>query len=360
MTPESGSDRTPPVLDAIRFDPPQIADGGVTTLLIQAHDDMSGVTRVTGNFSSPNGAALLSFDCYGDEASGLFSARITIPGKGETGVWFVSNLFIVDGAQNPLIGRFTAATVPPGGSLVVSSAESDSAPPEVRDIRLDQGSLRDGEKNLIRIEVVDDRSGVASVDGSFQSPARSAHIAFICARGADLDIWESEVTLPANADCGEWTMQQLRVADNAGNRATLGVETPLVARAGFRVMTRDCDDTAPTLDSLDLSPAVVSNDTAAEILVTAILHDVGTGVESASGWVSGPAATNGQAPVISFACTSNSRDPEAPWTCKIPVPQFAARGTWAMQRFRVTDKARNARDYLPDDRALVRATFEVQ
>src|SRR5207245_647188 len=42
------SDRRPPVLEYLRFDPPEIPDGGVTTLSVGAVDDLSGVKTVYG------------------------------------------------------------------------------------------------------------------------------------------------------------------------------------------------------------------------------------------------------------------------------------------------------------------------
>ena len=120
------SDRTPPVLDALSFNPPQIADGAATTLLVTVHDDLSGVKRVTGNLRSPSGTAIVSFEGQGDNAGTVFGTSIAIPKQAETGNWFVTNLFITDRADNTMVATYTAATTPAGGTLRVMSSQSDS------------------------------------------------------------------------------------------------------------------------------------------------------------------------------------------------------------------------------------------
>ena len=122
----------------------------------------------------------------------------------------------------------------------------------------------------------------------------------------------------------------------------------------------DCDSTAPTLESFSLSPTVVSNEAASEIVITAQIHDEGTGTVSVIGWAAGPVASNGQPPQISFSLGRRPSDPPDIWTGKIVAPQYAARGTWRIGRVRVQDKALNNRDYGPDDPVLAGAGFEVQ
>src|SRR5207249_4648199 len=115
--------------------------------------------------------------------------------------------------------------------------------------------------------------------------------------------------------------------------------SPLLAPAAFEVMGQgDCDSSPPTLESLSLSPTTVSNETGTEILVTAIARDDRSGVLYVSGQVDGPVSTNGQTPRLYFSCTRDPRDPDAPWTGKIFVPHYSARGTWRVSSVRVQDK----------------------
>ena len=79
-----------------------------------------------------------------------------------------------------------------------------------------------------------------------------------------------------------------------------------------------------------------------------------------SGWAKGPVSTNGEYPRIMFSCVPNPNDHSAPWTGKILVPPFAAKGTWRVGLVRLQDKASNTRDYTSDDPVLSQGVYEVQ
>ena len=225
---------------------------------------------------------------------------------------------------------------------------------------MDRSAVSAGEHNTIVVDVIDDRSGVAAVDGWFQSPRGSALIPFTCRSNGEGGAWSGDVPVPPNADCGTWTLKQLRVSDVAGNSATLGGTSPRLDRAAFGVSSDGCDATPPTLGSFFVSPAFVSNDSAAQLKVTAIVNDDASGVVAVSGWVYGPAATSGDTPKISFSCSREGSSADAPWTGRILVPQYAARGTWRVGRVAVKDKAQNVREYMPDDPEVRGGAFEVQ
>ena len=359
---EPGSDHTPPVLEVLRFDPPIVEGGNVTTLTVQASDDLSGVKSVRGEIRSPNRSALLPFGSGDVGSGGVSTFAITIPRQAESGVWYVSWISLTDGAANAsLIQAPSAAAAPPGGTLTVNSAEPDSTPPEVLQIWFDKGAVDGGEKNVIRVEARDDSSGVTSIMGACQSSSKSALIWFTCALNAESGAWEGDVLIPRNADCGEWGVQQLAAKDKAGNTTLLMGDSPLLARAGFQVSFRaECDSTPPTLDALDLSPTIVSSETATELLVTATVYDEGSGAVTMTGWFEGPVSEGGQVPKNYFRCSPDPRDPAAPWTGKILVPQFAPKGTWKVGVIRLEDKARNFRVYTPADPVVSGRVFEVQ
>lgn len=354
------SDRRPPVLQNLRFDPQEIKGGGSAMLSIGCTDDLSGVKLVYGTLRSPSGAAILPFSARDATGSGVFSTPIAIPARGEAGDWFVAHLQIVDKAENALALSFVRATVPDGGALRVVSDESDATAPDVHRVSIVNGSVGAGEKNRIVVDVDDDRSGVAQVTGAFQSPSKSAFIPFTCHPNGDSVSWEGDVLVPENADCGEWTLRQLRVLDKANNSAFLSMDDPQVGRVSFIVSGGGaCDAEAPVVDGLYFSPTAVSNATAAEITATVMTHDDRTGVASLSGWIDGPVAANGQSPRIYFECAPDSKDKDAPMTSRIIVPQFAAQGVWRVTLVQVSDKARNTRSYNRDDPALRDAFFTV-
>jgi len=359
---EPGSDRTPPLLEVLRFDPPVVEGGNVTKLTVRAREGLSGVKSVWGELRSPNRLATLPFGSGDVGSSNVSTFAIRIPREAEAGVWYVSWISLTDGADNSsLVQAPSAASAPPGGTLTVNSSESDSTAPEIFQIWFEKATVDAGEKDAIRVEARDDGSGVASMMGACQSPSKSALVWFKCALNAESGIWEGDFLVPKNAECGEWGVQQLAAKDKAGNTTLLIGDSPLLASAGFQVSFRDdCDSTPPTLDAFDLSPTTVSNDTATEILVTATVNDEGSGAVTMTGWFEGPVSKGGQVPKNYFHCSPNPRDPEAPWTGKVLVPQLAAKGTWKVGVIRLQDKALNAREYTPADPVVSGRVFEVQ
>ena len=156
-------------------------------------------------------------------------------------------------------------------------------------------------------------------------------------------------------------MSQLRVADKANNTAYLTSESPQIGPVRFVVSSGgDCDSEPPMIDSLVVSPAIVSNAAASEITLTFTIHDDASGVASLSGRFEGPVATDGQVPKIFFAGNSDPAHPEAPITARISVAQHVASGIWQVVLVQVMDKARNTRTYNKGDPALVNARFMVE
>ena len=359
---DTGADNTPPVLESLRFDPAQVEGGGVTTLVIQASDARSGLKSIWGEVRSPNRSAVLSFGAANVGSGNVFSFPIALPQAAESGIWYVAWISLTDGADNTkLIQAPSSSAAPPGGTFSAFSSESDATPPEILQVWFDRSAVGPGEKNVIFVQARDDQSGVASVMGACQSPSKSALLWFNGVLNPDTGAWVGDVSVPANADCGEWVVQQLAVKDKAGNTILLHADSPLLARAGFQVSSGpNCDFTPPTLDAFDLSPAIVSSGAAAEILVTARVYDEGSGAATMTGWFEGPAPVGGQAPKNYFSCSPDPGNPDGPWTGRIQVPQFAARGTWKVGSIRLEDKAKNFRVYTAADPVLSGRIFQVQ
>jgi len=334
--------------------------GGAAILTVGAIDDLSGIKLIYGSVRSPSGSASVPFSAQDPTGSGAFATTINVPAQAEAGDWYVANLQIVDKADNALALAFARATVPAGGTLRVMSEDSDSTPPNVHRVSLARGAVDAGEKNQIIVDVDDDRSGVALVTGAFQSPSKVAFIPFACTPNGESS-WEGDIPVPSNADCGEWTLRQLRVVDKANNSAFLAMDAPQIGHVGFVVSGGgQCDSDPPFLDGLFFSPTVVSNADAATLVLSVTAHDDASGVASVSGWIDGPVATNGQAPRIYFSCTPDPKDPQAPMTARVTVAQYAAKGVWRVSVAQVADKARNTRSYNVSDPVLRDASFNVE
>jgi hypothetical protein len=354
------SDRRPPELLFLRFDPPEIQDGGTATLSVGTADNLSGVKSVVGTMRTPSDVVAMPFIAQDPDGDGVFTAGILVPRHAESGDWFVGTLQLVDKVDNPASYSFARTTVPPGGALRVISTESDSAAPIVHRVVVDKTTVSGGERNQIEVDVDDDRSGVGFVTGTFKSPSKSASILFACVPKGE-DVWIGDVAVPANADCGLWSLTELRVTDKASNTAVLNADSPELAHASFNVAgSGGCDPDPPVLDSLEVAPTVVSNANATEVVLTVTAHDDGSGLVSLNGRFEGPLPTNGEVPKSFFFGQPDPKNIEAPIVVKIRVPQFSPTGIWRVRVLRLTDKAGNTRDYEGTDPALANAYFRVE
>jgi hypothetical protein len=357
---DPASDHHPPVLQFLRFDPPEIRDGATAILSVGATDDLSGVKSVFGTIRSPSEGAVLMFVAQDAGGTGVFTASVTIPKKAETGIWFVGTVQIVDKADNPLNVAYLKSSMPPGGTLRVVSAESDSTPPTVHSVSIEKGTVNGGEKNHITVDVDDDNSGVGTVTGTFQSPSKSAFIPFTCIPSSE-GVWAGDVLVPANADCGAWTLKQLRVTDKANNAAVLSAESPELSGAGFVVSGGGgCDPDPPVLDAINIQPSTVSNATPTIVTLTITAHDDGSGVASLTGRIEGPASANGPAPRQYFSSKPDPRNPNAPMIAQITMPATAAKGIWRVTVIELTDKANNMHAYNTSDPVLADAIITVE
>ena len=359
---DDASDRTGPVLGHLRFEPGMVEGGGATTLTILASDNLSGVKSARGEIQSPSGQAVLPLWLQESADGRSFTYVVNIPASAETGVWFVKWLHLTDVANNSsLIQAASASLAPPGGTFSVSSAESDSTAPDVVEVSFEKDLIEDEARNEIRVEVHDDLSGVASVSGACRTASGSALIPFHCALNPESGLWEGTITIPECADCGTWSVQQLSVKDKAGNTTHLTAESRSLGHAGFAVARgSECDSSPPTLQGLVLSPTIVSGDAATEVLISAVIRDDGCGATSMTGWFEGPVSEGGQVTRSDFTCTPDPENPDAPWTGKVLVPRFSAKGSWKVREIELKDKAMNVREYTPGDPAISAGVFEVR
>jgi len=106
--------------------------------------------------------------------------------------------------------------------------------------------------------------------------------------------------------------------------------------------------------------AVVSNGTAAQVVLTVTSHDDGSGVATLNGSIEGPVPPVGEVPKIFFSAQSDPNHADAPTLVTIVVPQHAAAGIWRVGVIRLTDKSGNMRAYERGDPVLANAYFTVE
>jgi hypothetical protein len=351
---DPNSDTTPPQLLSIAFDPPQVQDGGDTMLVVTATDDLSGIRGISGTLTSPNGKAVQGFAQQREGETMRYTSRIHIPEKAEEGIWKISFLTMSDMATNSVTLNAAQGTLPPTAVLRVSSAASDSTAPALRNVWLDRRAMRAGEHNTLFVDALDEKSGIHLVAAVFLSPAKLARFGVGCQKGAN-DVYQCDVFPPQCLDCGDWTLEQVQMQDNANNFATVRAENPAVAAIRLNITGDTCDNTPPVLQGLQLSRTeILMGRDEPVIEVIAQVTDDTCGIGGVSGQVVGPGSSS-SGTFFSFQQREGNT-----YVGTIRLHANSARGVWHVQSVTVNDKGQNLKIYYGNDPLLARATFTVK
>ncbi len=351
---DPNSDTTPPQLISIAFDPPQVTDGGDTTLVVTATDDLSGIRGISGTLTSPNGKAVQGFAQQREGETMRYTSRIHMAEKAEEGIWKISFLTMSDMATNSVTLSAAQGTLPPTAVLKVSSPASDSTAPTLRNVWLERGAMRAGEHNTLFVDAQDDKSGVHLIAAVFLSPSKLARFGVGCHTGAN-NVWECDVFPPQCLDCGDWTLEQVQMQDNANNFATIRQENPAVQQVRLNITGDSCDNQAPALQGLALSRTeiVMSRDEPV-IEVVAQVADDSCGIGGVSGQIVGPGGNS------SGTFFSLQQRDATTFVGTVRLHPNSARGVWRVQSLTVNDKGQNLKIYYANDPLLARATFIVK
>ena len=352
---DPNSDTTPPQLLSIGFDPPQVQDGGDTMLVVYATDDLSGIRGISGTLTSPNGKAVQGFAQQREGETTRYTSRIHIAEKAQEGAWKISFLTMSDMATNSVTLSAAQGTLPPTAVLNVHSSASDSTAPSLRNVWLDRRAMRSGEHNTLFVDATDDKSGVHLVAAVFLSPSKLARFGVGCQKGAN-DVYQCDVFPPQQClDCGDWTLEQIQMQDNANNFATVRNENKTVADIRLNITGDACDNTPPVLQGVQLSRTeIVMGRDEPVIEVIAQVTDDNCGIGGVSGQVVGPGSSS-SGTFFSFQQREGNT-----FVGTIRLHANSARGVWHLQSVTVNDKGQNLKIYYSNDPLLARATFTVK
>lgn len=351
---DPNSDTTPPQLLSAQFNPPSIHDGEETVLFVTAVDDLSGVRGIAGNVISPAGA-LQGFAMQRDADGSHYTARIAVPKNGAEGMWRINYLNLTDNASNST--TLSAGQVPATASFRVVSSNADSTPPTLRAIWLDRPSMKAAERNTVFVQADDDKSGVNLVSGVFISPSKLARVGFGCRPPESGNTFACEFVPPANADCGDWQLEQVQLQDKANNMAAVRRDNPIVAAVRVSVLSDQCDSHPPVVQAVTLDR--YATPAPGTIVIRVSVADDISGVGSVSGHFvyTGAVAAGNQPPKLWFACSMADAQT---WSGTVAIPNKAAIGVWRLEQLQVLDKASNLKIYSLADAVVSAVSFRVQ
>ena len=106
----SAQDTTPPVLTNITFSPTPAKTGETISVIVEAHDEMSGLFSIQVGLSNPLHKVRTVFGVIGnwtDLNDNRYSYEFTIYEHDIGGEWYVNSVNIVDIANNPFSVSYT-------------------------------------------------------------------------------------------------------------------------------------------------------------------------------------------------------------------------------------------------------------
>jgi hypothetical protein len=332
------SDAEPPRVTTIRFEPRKVRHGDPLTVFVRVTDELSGVNTVSGVLRSPSGAAALPFRSERSTEDGVFIETLTIPDRAETGPWYFGALHARDKALNK-------RTYPEDSGLLRSSyfevagSDADSAPPEVTSVYLDPLEAYDGDTVKVLVEATDDKSGITMIYGVLLSPSTHAKIPFSCQKEGEGNTFLGQITIPGDAESGQWTVDYLQVRDESQNTRTFfrRDHPTIFDGASINVYANRSDSEPPTLDNLEIYPTALVYGETVEIVVYA--SDDVSGVGNVSGRLQSPS----RRAHIAFSSVYDPDD--LGYSAEVVIPTNAETGQWRVEYILITDKARNQIKY---------------
>jgi hypothetical protein len=232
------SDASGPQLKAVWLDKPAMRAGDRNVLFVQAEDEKSGVSLVSGVFVSPSRTARIGFGCRLG-GTGAWECAVTPPTCLDCGVWKLEQIQLQDKANNMTTFRNDNQVVS-AVVLDIAGERCDSAAPVVTQFLLAPTVVSNAEPTVIRVQATamdDGGCGVASLSGLAVPPGgiggQRRYITF--EPSPDGQNFTGKLEIPQFAAKGQWTIAWIQALDKGHNLRAYSANEPVVARATFRV-----------------------------------------------------------------------------------------------------------------------------
>ena len=392
------SDTAPPVLVGVVSISPNSVDvsAGTKVVNVTTHvtDDLSGVSFVCLQFTSPSGQQHTLSTCSGRGSGtaldGIYTASVQIPRYVEAGVWNLDGFNARDNTGNNLFystSNLQALGFPT--ALLVTSSPVDTQPPQVTNLSIvaPPGDLSSGPANLIMtIGLSDDLSGVdltrfIGYEMVLASPSGRQHqyIAkedfHILPGGTNLNgTYQITHSFPQYSEAGLWSISNLSVVDAVGNQANLsGVSLQAKGfNVNFTVISSQQDIQPPQITGLTFAPSTIDTSLGPQtVVVTMTLTDNLAGVDfspdnpsvstSHGIFFSSPSGQQTQNCCFfppTFTLSAGTRT-NGTWTATITFPQFSEAGSWTAQIVLLKDSVQNVLSLSSSDLQLRGLPFQL-
>jgi hypothetical protein len=231
-------DSAGPELKRVWLERPDMRAGEKNTVFVQAEDEESGVSLVSGVFVSPAKAARIGFGCRVG-ANNTWECPLTPPTCLDCGDWTLEQVQLQDKANNMTTFRAENDIVR-RVSLNIMGNECDAAAPQVTVLSLNPLVVSNAQASVITVQatMIDDGiCGSASLSAQAIPPGgiggQRRPVTFMPA--ADGQTFVGRLEIPQFAAKGEWRIAWIQALDKGLNLRAYNSNEPVVARATFTV-----------------------------------------------------------------------------------------------------------------------------
>lgn len=233
-----GSDSAAPVLKSVYLERRTMNAGERNTVFVQAEDDKSGVSLVSGVFVSPSKQARIGFGCRAGTA-GAWECVVAPPACLDCGTWQLEQVQLQDKANNMATFRADNQIVSQV-ALEITGDKCDAGPPSITQLALEPPVVSNTEGGVITIRAVvaDDACGVASLSGQAVPSGGAAggqRIYFSFDPSPDGQNFTGRIIVPKHAAKGLWAIGWIQALDKGHNLKAYSANDPVLARVTFRV-----------------------------------------------------------------------------------------------------------------------------
>ena len=233
----SGSDSTAPTLKSVYLERRSMNAGERNTIFVQADDDKSGVSLVSGVFVSPSKQARIGFGCK-QGGGGAWECVVAPPACLDCGAWQLEQVQVQDKANNMATFRADNTHVQQT-TLEITGDKCDAGPPVLTNLSLDPPVVSNAEGGVIMIRalVSDDACGVASLSGQAvpSAAAGGQRIYFSFDPSQDGQNFSGKIIVPKHAAKGVWAIGWIQALDKGHNLKAYSASDPVISRVTFRV-----------------------------------------------------------------------------------------------------------------------------
>lgn len=233
----AGSDSVAPLLKSVYLERRAMNAGERNTVFVQAEDEKSGVSLVSGVFVSPSKQARIGFGCRPGTA-GAWECVVAPPACLDCGAWQLEQVQVQDKANNMATFRGDNPVVSQV-ALDISGDKCDAGPPQITQLSLDPPVVSNAEGGTIHVRAIvsDDACGVASLSGQAvpSAAAGGQRIYFSFDPSPDGQNFNGRILVPKHAAKGTWAIGWIQALDKGHNLKAYPASDPIVARATFQV-----------------------------------------------------------------------------------------------------------------------------